>query len=131
MKFLTKLYDRINLFFKQDNFKYIFIFIVLAAGLLLTIFYWYIEYKYKSTNGIMLIKSGAILIFFAVAAEYILSSIKHYSTFYDEKISEKRFLIEREVDDIYKIQKMISLIYIMIGTFLCGFGDVIYNDYFR
>lgn len=123
MNFLKQHWNKIDLIFKQDKVKYLLNYIIFVLGLALTLFYCYIEYYVKDSNGNILMKSGAILIFHGAIIEYTLSSIKDYIPINIKRMTKKRILVEKEVANAYKIQKKMSFCYIAIGTILWGFGD--------
>jgi len=126
MNFLVVLHDKINKQLAKDSFVYMLNWCMLIFALALTLLLYYSENGYKSA----FVRSGVVLIICGVIVEYTLSSIKTYeissSVFGEGKPIQKR----KELPKKHKEQKMLAHFYILYGTLIWGFGDLLPNSFF-
>lgn len=126
MKFLAKLYDKIITLIKQDEFTYKFNWSIIFISLIITIIF----YIVGDGDGDLFARSGAILVLFGAIVEYTLSNIKNYDASSDVIINGKKVIIEKELNDTHKSQRILAHFYIFIGTFIWAFGDWMPKSFF-
>ena len=124
MDFLVKLHDKINKKLGNDKFVYSLNFFMLIFSLVFTAVFYYAD----NGNNNAFIRSGVALIISGVIVEYTLSSIKLYEYVDTENINS--ILKEKELPKKYKSQKMLAHFYILIGTLIWGFADLLPQSFY-
>jgi len=120
------LYLKIDNTLKQEKFVYIFNTVILIIGFSLTLFYWCLEYlDHETLKGEILMRSGAILILHSIIVESTLASIKHYTINDNIGFCNQKILVEKPIPFRYQLQKRIALLFMIAGTLLWGFGDLL------
>ena len=76
------------------------------------------------------VRSGVVLIICGVIVEYTLSSIKTYEISSSVFVEEKPIQKQIELPKKHKEQKMLAHFYILYGTLIWGFGDLLPNSFF-
>ena len=124
MDFLVNLHDKINKKLENDKFVYSFNFFMLIYSLIFTALVYYAD----NGNSEIFIRSGVALIISGVIVEYTLSSIKLYEYVDTENINS--ILKEKELPKKYKNQKMLAHFYILFGTLIWGFADLLPQSFY-
>lgn len=117
--FISK-YNKFNNKLKNDSFTYNFNWFVFGISLIVVATICLEEYLYPNLyKGTMFMRSGAMIILFGVIVEHTLSNIKSIQN------------MELELSSIYIGQRLIAHFYILIGTIIWGFGDLIIVELFH
>lgn len=122
MNFFKQWYIKTNLLIKEEKSVYRFNNLVLSLGLLFTVSYFYIDYIHGE-NGSISMRAGAILTLHGMFVQSTLNGIKEYTTW---NVSDKEVLVKKEIPNKFKIQGTIAFYYILFGTLIWAFIDLLY-----
>ncbi|MCG3657959.1 hypothetical protein [Aliarcobacter butzleri] len=126
MNLLVVLHDKINKQLAKDSFVYRFNWCNLFFALVFTILLYYFDDGYDNA----FVRSGVILIIFGVTVEYTLSNIKLYENSSSLIVDGHPIQRQKELPKKHKEQKMLAHFYILYGTLIWGFGDLLPNSFF-
>ena len=106
----------------EDKKIYIISSILFILALLWTVFSYYVD-----DDGTFTQRAGAVIVLFGVIVEYNLQKIQTSSISSMVSVTEGRLLCERIMPSYYFKYKMIAHFYIVIGTLIWCYVDLLWK----
>lgn len=127
MKKLARIYDYIISLIREESFTYKFNWYVIVIALFSLLIFLYMD----KGDGNVFARAGAILILSAVIVEYTLSNIQPYEKSTNVFAGNKKIMLEKEISDIHKTQRLLAHFFIFVGTFIWAFADWLPVSFFN